>query len=169
MGDVVLDLGLFGGGFLRERPGQHELGLEHGFCALHDAVEGCRHPGNGRMLDLALDVDDAPAGVALVPGAVELFGGGPKLHDEVAGQVVRLGLAPFLPPKADQGRFVTAHDDPGVRIANEGAAALVRLCPHIRSHDFLRFKKWGLVSSSNYAGGPYGATDTIWAEGRQAE
>ena len=34
----------------------------------------CRHPGNGRMPDPALDVGDAPAGVALIPGAIELLG-----------------------------------------------------------------------------------------------
>ena len=108
MGDphVVLELGhvLFGGGLLGERPGQHELRFEYGFRAFHDAVEGGRHPGNGRMLDPALNVPDAPAGVALVPGAVELLGGGPELHDEVAGQVLRLGLAALLAPKPDKGR-----------------------------------------------------------------
>jgi len=31
-------------------------------------------PGNGRMPDPALDVGDAPAGVALIPGAIELLG-----------------------------------------------------------------------------------------------
>ena len=113
---VVLELGhvLFGGGFLGERPGQHELGLEYGFRTFHDPVQGRRHPGNGRMLDPALHVPDAPAGVALVPRAVELLGGGPELHDEVAGQVLRLGLAAFLAPEADQGRLVAPHDDPGV-------------------------------------------------------
>jgi hypothetical protein len=56
------------------------------------------------MLDLALDVGNAPAGIALVPGAVELLGGGPKLHDEVAGQVLWVGLAPLLLPEADLAR-----------------------------------------------------------------
>ena len=65
---------------------------------------------------------DPPAGIALVPGAVEVLGRGPELHDEVAGQVLRLGLAPFLAPEADQGGFVAAHDDPGVGAADEGAA-----------------------------------------------
>jgi hypothetical protein len=74
------------------------------------------------MLDLTLDAGDAPASIALVPRAVELLGDGPKLHDEVAGQVLRLGLAPFLPPEADKGRFVIAHDDPGVRAADESSA-----------------------------------------------
>ena len=89
------------------------------------------------MLDPALHVPHPPAGVALVPGAIELLGGCPELHDEVAGQVLRLGLAPLLAPKADQGRFIAAHDDPGVRAADEGAAVLVGLCPHLRFHDFL--------------------------------
>ena len=73
---------------------------------------------------------DAPAGIALVPGAVELLGGGPELHDEVAGQVLRLGLAPLLAPKADQGGFIAAHDDPGVRAADERAAILVASFVH---------------------------------------
>jgi hypothetical protein len=37
------------------------------------------------MLDPSLDVGDAPAGVALVPGVVEPFRGDPELHDEVPG------------------------------------------------------------------------------------
>jgi hypothetical protein len=54
-----------------------ELGFEHGFGPLHDAVEGCCHPWDCRMLDAALDRSDVPAGIPLVPGAVELFSGGP--------------------------------------------------------------------------------------------
>src|SRR5262245_61835318 len=75
------------------------------------------------MLDPSLDIGDAPAGVALVPGAIELFGGGPKLHDEIARQVLRCGLSTFLPPEAHQSGFIRAHDDPGVRAANEAASA----------------------------------------------
>ena len=82
------------------------------------------------MLDPALDVGDPPAGVALVPGAIEVLGGRPQLHDEVAGEVLGLDLAALFPPEADQGRFVAAHDDPGVRAADEGAAAPIRLCAH---------------------------------------
>ena len=40
---------------------------------------------------------------------------GPELYDQVAGQVLRLDFSPLLPPELDQGRFVIAHDDPGVR------------------------------------------------------
>jgi ribosome-binding protein aMBF1 (putative translation factor) len=37
------------------------------------------------MPNLALNVADLPPGVALVPGAIELLGRSPELHDEVAG------------------------------------------------------------------------------------
>jgi hypothetical protein len=83
----MLDLShvLFGRHLLGKRPGQHELGLEHGFRTFHNPVQGGRHPGNGRMPDPRLHVADLPAGIALVPGAVELFGCPPELHDEVSG------------------------------------------------------------------------------------
>ena len=59
---------------------------------------------NCRVPDQALDVPDRSAGIALVPGPVEVFGGSPELHDEVAGKVLWLSLAPFLPPEADEAR-----------------------------------------------------------------
>src|SRR5262249_14713775 len=108
---------------LGERPGQHKFGFEDRSRGPDDAVKSCRHPRNGRMLDLALDVGDVPAGVALVPSPVELLGGGPKLYDEIARQILRRGFATFLPPEANQGGFISAHDDPGVRAADEGASA----------------------------------------------
>ena len=46
----------------------------------------------------------------------------PELHDEVAGEVLGLRLAALLAPEPDQGRLIAAHDDPGVRAADEGAA-----------------------------------------------
>ena len=125
MGDphVVLELGhvLFGGGLLGERPGQHELGLEHGLGALHDAVEGRRHPGDGRMLDAALDVRDPPAGIALVPGAVELLGAVPSCTMRLPDRSSGSASPRFLAPEADQGGFIAAHDDPGVGAADESA------------------------------------------------
>jgi len=45
------------------------------------------------MLDVALNIGNAPAGIALVPGAVEVLGGGPKLHNEIGGQVLGRSLA----------------------------------------------------------------------------
>src|SRR5437660_939867 len=74
------------------------------------------------MLDLALHIADVPASVALEPGAVELLSDGPQLHNQVAGQVLWLSLSPLLAPELDQGRFVTTHDDPGVRAADERTA-----------------------------------------------
>ena len=88
-----------------------------------DAVQGRRHPRDRRVLDATLDVVRPAAGVALVPGAIEVLGHGAELDDQVAGQVLRLGLASFLPPEADQGGFIAAHDDPGVRAADEPSSS----------------------------------------------
>ena len=89
------------------------------------------------MPDPVLDVGDPPAGVALVPGAVELLGRGAELYDQVARQVLGIRLSPLLAPELDQGRFVAAHDDAGVRAADEGPTSLPGLCPHGRFHGFL--------------------------------
>ena len=71
------------------------------------------------MLDAALDVGDAPARVALVPGPVEVLGRSPELDNEVARQVFRFSLAALFAPQTDQGGFIAAHDDPGIRTADE--------------------------------------------------
>src|SRR5262249_14798391 len=57
---------------------------------------------------------DLPACVALVPRAVELLGRPPELHNEIAREVLWLGLATLLAPQAHQSGFIIAHDDPGV-------------------------------------------------------
>ena len=46
---------LFGRRFFRERPRQHELGLEHRPGRFDPAVQRGRHPPQRRMLDLPLD------------------------------------------------------------------------------------------------------------------
>src|SRR5215831_3279265 len=63
-----MDLGhvLFGGRLFRERPRQHELGFEDRPSPFDDAVEGRRHPRNGRVLHQALNISDGSAGVALM-------------------------------------------------------------------------------------------------------
>ena len=71
------------------------------------------------MPDLALHVADLSAGVALVPAPIELLGCPSELHDEITGEVLRLGLPPLLAPQADQGGFIGAHDDAGIRSADE--------------------------------------------------
>ena len=82
------------------------------------------------MADLPLDVRDGLPGIGLVPAPVQLLGGQAELDDEVAGEVLGLDLAAFFSPKAKQRRLVVAHDDPGVRAADEVAAIFGGFCPH---------------------------------------
>ena len=58
------------------------------------------------MSDPLLDVGDHLAGVAFEPMTIEVFGDASELDNEVARQVLGLGLAAFLPPKPEQGGFV---------------------------------------------------------------
>ena len=58
--------------------------------------------------------------------AVEGLGHDAELDDEVAGQVLGLDLAALFPPQPQQGGLVVAHDDPGVRAADEVAAVGTR-------------------------------------------
>jgi hypothetical protein len=53
--------------FLRERPGQHEFGLEHCAGCLDPAVQRCGHPAERRMPDLPLDIGDDPPSIGLIP------------------------------------------------------------------------------------------------------
>ncbi len=121
---IVLQLRhvLFGRGFFREGPGQHELGFEHRAGGLDEAIQRRRHPFVDGMLDPLLNVLDGVTGVALVPAPVEVFGHGAELDDQVVGEVFRLDLAALLPPQPDQSGLIVAHDDPGIRAADEGAA-----------------------------------------------
>ena len=92
--------------------------------ALDHAVEGGRHPSLDRMKHLALHLGDDLAGIALVPVPVEVLGHGAELDDQVVRQVLRLDLAALFPPQPEQGGFIVAHDDPGVRAADERCACL---------------------------------------------
>ena len=74
------------------------------------------------MLDLLLDVLDGVAGVALVPAPVQVLGDGAELDDQVVGEVLGLDLAALLPPQPNERGLIVAHDDAGVRAADEGAA-----------------------------------------------
>ena len=62
---IVLQLRhmLFRGGFLREGPRQHELGLEHRLGPLDHAVDGRRHPALDGMEHLPLHLGDDLAGM----------------------------------------------------------------------------------------------------------
>ena len=100
---VVLQLGhmLFGRPLFGERPWQHEFGLKNRPSGLDHAVQGGGHPAHYGMPHAALDPGQSLPGIAFVPKAVEGLGGEAKLDDEVAGEVLRLDLAPFLPPQAE--------------------------------------------------------------------
>ena len=107
----------------RERPRQHEFGLEYGPGTLDHAVQGGRHPAVHRVLDPTLDVFDGLPRIALVPDPIERLGHQAELDDEVAGEVLGLGLAALFPPEAEQGGLVVTHDDAGVGAADEGSPA----------------------------------------------
>src|SRR6516225_5915458 len=112
---------LFRGRLLRERPGQHEFGLENGPAARHHPIKGRPHPPEYWMHEPMLNAFYGLLGIALVPMPIEGLSRYAELDDEVAGEVVRLGLAPFLAPEADKSGFIGAHDDPGVGSADEEA------------------------------------------------
>src|SRR5260370_5176492 len=95
-------------GFLRERPRQHELGLENRPAARDNAIKGRTHPPEHRMTELMLHAFHGLPGIALVPVSVEGFGDESKLDDEIARLVLQLDLAAFLTPAAEHGRFVCA-------------------------------------------------------------
>jgi hypothetical protein len=62
-------------------------------------------------------------GIRLVPAPIETFGRQAELNDEIPGKVFRFDIASLFPPQTEQSRFITAHNDPGVRAAYKGAAA----------------------------------------------
>jgi hypothetical protein len=90
------------------------------------------------MTHSLLDVGDHLPGIGLIPAAIEVLGGDPELNYEIAGQVLRLDLSPLLPPKPEESTLIIAHDDPGIRAADE-VATVFRL---LRRHeDLLHLEK----------------------------
>jgi hypothetical protein len=75
------------------------------------------------MDNVPLNVRDRLAGVALVPVPIEVLCHQAEPDDEVGGEVLRLGLAPFFAPDAEQGGFIVAHDHPGVRAADKSPSS----------------------------------------------
>ena len=86
-----------------------QLGLEHGAGLFNRAVKGRRHPADHRVLDPPLYLRNDAPGIALEPMPIERLGHEAKLHDEIAGEVLRLGLAAFLAPQPQQGSLVAPH------------------------------------------------------------
>ena len=71
------------------------------------------------MKHLPLHLGDDLAGIAFVPVPVEMLGHGAELDDQVVREVLGLDLAALFPPQPEQGGLVVAHDDPGIRAADE--------------------------------------------------
>src|ERR1700722_4340421 len=91
-------------------------------------VQRRRQISMDRVLDPALDVGDGSPGIALVPSPVQRLGGDTELDDEIVAQVLRFGLAALFLPQPAERCFVSAHDDSGVRSADELASVLRISC-----------------------------------------
>jgi hypothetical protein len=85
--------------FFRERPGQHELGLENRAAGFDSAVQGSTHPSDRWMPDPALDVRDGVTCIHLIPASVQFLSGSAELDEKVARQVLRFDLPAFFAPK----------------------------------------------------------------------
>jgi hypothetical protein len=107
--------------FFRERPRQHEFGLEHRASALDHAVERGRHPADYWVPNPALDVLDDLPGRTLVPAPIDRLGGHPELDYEVCRIILRLRLAAFLSPQPKKRVLIVAHDYPGIGAADKCA------------------------------------------------
>src|SRR6516162_1635243 len=102
------------------------------------------------MKHLSLYLGNDLAGVPLVPVPVQELGHAAKLDQEVAGQVLRLGLAALLPPQPQQRRLVVAHDDPGIGATDE-AAAIAKCVGNVAVHcdpTSLRFGRYSILKVS---------------------
>src|SRR5215472_18022597 len=86
---------LFGRRFLRECPGQHELGLEYRPRIFDPTVKSSGHPPQDRMPDPLLNIRKNLTRIGLIPAAVQLFGRKTKLDNEIArgGSIVS---TPFI-------------------------------------------------------------------------
>jgi hypothetical protein len=71
------------------------------------------------VLDLALNVGKDLSRIGLIPASVQVLRGKAELDNEVAGEVLWLNLTPLLPPQPQKGGLIAAHNDPGIRAADE--------------------------------------------------
>jgi hypothetical protein len=76
---------------------------------------------------MALDLTHPMARVEFVPAAIEVLGDQAELDDQDAREVGSGRLASFLLPELQQGLLILAHNNPGVRAADE-LATVARYC-----------------------------------------
>ena len=88
-----------------------------------------RHPAQHGMADMRLHVRDHLSGIGLIPAAIEILCHCTKLHEKVAGQIRRFGLAALFAPEPKQRLFILAHDDPGIGATHEAAPSSSALLP----------------------------------------
>ena len=74
------------------------------------------------MADVLLALRDCLGCAALVPVPVQVLCGPAELDHQVFREILRLNLAPLFPPQPNEIGFILAHNDAGVRAANERAA-----------------------------------------------
>lgn len=72
------------------------------------------------------------AGIALVPGPVEVLSHFSELYEEVAREVLGANFSPFFAPQAKEGGLIVAHDDSSIRATDEAAAVWC-----VNSHVFI--------------------------------
>jgi hypothetical protein len=71
-----------------------------------------------------LHVGDNLPGLGLVPAPVQILCRQPELDRQIPGQILRLDLTAFLPPKPQQRNLIITHDDPGVGATDDAAAVM---------------------------------------------
>jgi hypothetical protein len=74
---------------------------------------------------MLLDIDYPMTAIGLEPMPIQVLGDLSKLDDEIARQILWLGLTALLTPELKQSSVIIPHDDPGVAAAYE-AIAVVR-------------------------------------------
>ena len=99
--------------------GSMNLDFEYGSGPLDHAVQSSSQKSDHRMLHPALDRGDHLARVALEPMPVEGFGHDSELDGQIARKILGFRFAALLAPQADEGGFVLAHDDAGIRAAEK--------------------------------------------------
>ena len=101
---------------------QGSMNFEHRPGGFNPAVQRRRHPAQCRVPDLALNIGKNLTGIGLVPAPIQLLSRNAKLDDQIARQVPGRDLTALLPPQAEKGGLIVAHDDAGVRAADEVTA-----------------------------------------------
>jgi hypothetical protein len=69
--------------------------------------------------EFGLNIGKNLTGIGLIPASVQVLSRNAKLDDQIARQVLGRDLAALLPPQAEKGGFIVAHDDAGIRAADE--------------------------------------------------